>query len=462
MGRIAAGDAMPVGVGVFAVACIACLVITPVVIRMAIRHDLVDRPDHGRKWHRQPVACLGGPVLLVGWIAGIAFSGLIQPHVAGRALVGQHDAALMGIMLGAGVVMLTGLIDDLWSIRPRHKLLGQVIAAAVLVVHGVGTSIPRDMLNAIGGASGFGLFAGIIGLLLSVVAVGLVVLFVLGGCNAMNLLDGADGLAGSVAVVAVLGLTVAGASLTDGGSAGADMHWTAGVTGGHFVLCLASVGALLGFHPYNARPARIFLGDAGSMFLGYLCVALILFLAEKGGPLLLLSGLTIFALPILDTALAIVRRKLRGVSIARPDTYHLHHLFRRAGFGVRRSVMLLRLLAVGFAALGCAMLHYPLHYVVPAFVGYAGTIAIVAHRFAERCYIKDCEAEGTDHGVLWIGTGLSVSGHLAPASPPGHRLGHDTARTAATSARAASESEADFVASQAPRPESTSDGAHAA
>jgi UDP-GlcNAc:undecaprenyl-phosphate GlcNAc-1-phosphate transferase len=189
---------------------------------------------------------------------------------------------------------------------------------------------------------------------------------VLALCNASNLIDGLDGLLSGTTAISSIGLLIValGLAVVDDGPRDSQ----------RIILCLAVLGACLGFLPHNFNPATIFLGDAGSLLLGFCTCVIILTLGDKGQTHLVVAGLIIYALPILDTALAIVRRKMEGKSISAADDQHLHHMLRR-GFGVKGAVLCLYGIAATFAALGVGMslvrarIIYLLAMVLAAYIG---------------------------------------------------------------------------------------------
>jgi UDP-GlcNAc:undecaprenyl-phosphate GlcNAc-1-phosphate transferase len=174
----------------------------------------------------------------------------------------------------------------------------------------------------------------------------IIAIFVLGACNASNLIDGLVGLATGVTAIAAAGLLVIALTLAmlDDGPRDAQ----------RVILCLALLGACLGFLPHNFNPATIFLGDCGSLLLGFCSIVIVLTLGDNGFTYLVIAGLVIYAVPILDTVLAIIRRKMAGRSISDPDDQHLHHMLKRA-LGVRGAVLTLYGIGAVFAVLGVTM-----------------------------------------------------------------------------------------------------------
>jgi UDP-GlcNAc:undecaprenyl-phosphate GlcNAc-1-phosphate transferase len=199
----------------------------------------------------------------------------------------------------------------------------------------------------------------------------LIALFVLGGCNAMNLIDGLDGLCSGTAAIMATALLVLSIVL----AAGVDFDDPFdSMAGTRVVLCLALLGAVLGFLPWNFNPAVIFLGDCGSLLIGYLLVVIILLLGEHGETHLVIAGLIIFALPIMDTSLAILRRKLAGVSMSQADANHIHHLAKRSLGGVKAAVVALYGVALLFGIFGVILGVLAIEQVVRLRLVYAAAI----------------------------------------------------------------------------------------
>lgn len=374
-------------IGVFGVAFLVTLLATPLMRRLALAYGVIDRPDEGRKHHRVPVAYLGGVAVFLGIIGAIVFSyvgiftesmiglhpsihlGSTEPPVGavdalGQPVVGDpiHAMVPVSVVFGLVIIAVVGLIDDVAGIDPRLKICGQLFAAAALAYDKVGVQVANGFLAPLGKLIGHehllfqiplpGPLASLFGPSVPVDIVywtgtAIIAICVLGACNASNLIDGLDGLCTGVHAIAAAGLLVVALTLAlrDDGPRDAQ----------RIILCLAVFGACLGFLPHNFNPASIFLGDCGSMLLGYCTIVVILTLGgESGFTHMVLAGLIIYAIPIVDTVLAIVRRKLEGKSIADADDQHLHHMLKRA-LGVKGAVFTLYGIAVGCATIGVMM-----------------------------------------------------------------------------------------------------------
>ena len=283
------------------------LVLTPVLRDWAIRAGLVDRPDHKRKIHALATPRIGGVPILLAY-AG-AFAILFILPVRSRDFI-QGNFDMIGRLLpAAAIIFFTGLLDDWLQLKPWHKLAGQVGAAAAAYIAGV--RIAGIGEYPLAPWAGFLLTAGWLVLC----------------SNAFNLIDGVDGLAAGV------GLT---ATLTTG---------VAGLLQGDVPLGLATAplaGALLGFLRYNFNPASIFMGDSGSLSIGFLLGAYGIIWSQKSATLLGITAPAMaLALPLLEVAISIVRRFLHNEPIFSPDRGHIHHRLLERGFTPRRVAVLL-------------------------------------------------------------------------------------------------------------------------
>ena len=406
---------------VFFVAFVVALAMTPIMRHLAVSNDIVDRPDESRKLHKRPIAYLGGVAILLGWLAGVLACHLISPH-AGVPLTLIHFP--LSIVLGAAVITLTGLFDDVYGISPRVKVAGQIFGAAMLAHEQVGIQLVRNSLLLLqfapdGGQAWLAAAIEFAAMppdwVVFVLGTGLIAAFVVGGCNAVNLLDGLDGLASGVTGVASVGFLLIAAfvavqALAPGAVPPEEWYIWDPV---RVVMCLAILGAVLGFLPYNFNPANIFMGDAGSLLLGYLSVSTILMFANTGPRALFLvtAALIVFAVPITDTSLAIFRRKMRGQPLFSPDDQHIHHLLKRSGMSVRRAVLTIWAAGAVFAAVGVLMVAIELRarFLMAIFVVMYGFIMVTAYKYGELALLAKREHESTPPPT--------PSPHSAPPTP---------------------------------------------
>ncbi len=293
------------------VAFTIALLFTPVVRNFAIGRRWVDTPDYGqsgaRKLHRLPIPRLGGVAIFAAY--AISFVVLIYSPLKGARLV-EHELGLVARMAPAVLlIFVVGLLDDIFGMRAWQKLVGQLAAAGA--AHAAGVT-----LHAIGGHTLPGWAE------LPATLIWLVVL-----TNAINLIDGMDGLATGVGLFAALTML------------------TSALLAGNVPLAMATVplaGALLGFLRYNFNPATIFLGDCGSLLIGFLLGCFGIIWSQKSATMLgVTAPLLALAIPLLDVALAVVRRFLKRESIFGADRRHIHHLLLDKGLSVRQVALLL-------------------------------------------------------------------------------------------------------------------------
>ena len=264
---------------------------TPVVIAIAHRWQMLDQPG-GRRVHKQAVPRLGGVAVFFGAciaaIATLAFARL-EPYKA---------RLLVGLLIGGNIMFLVGLVDDVRGVKPLTKVLAQLVAASVVVYAGL---LPHTLIIAPGLEVNIGLLGA-----------PLMLVWVIAVTNAYNLIDGLNGLASGIAIVACLGAAII-AGWMDRSIA--------------LIAVAAMGGALIGFLPYNYPRARIFLGDSGSMSIGFLLACLLVYAPSRpaDGAVPIALPLTAMVLPFLDTGLAVVRRWLRGTRLSGADSRHIHH-----------------------------------------------------------------------------------------------------------------------------------------
>lgn len=314
--------------------------LTPVVEWLATRFGVLAQPG-GRHIHRAPIPRLGGIAVYLAFVAAVLVGLPLERAIkitadAHRIVITvpftpAFDHPVIGVLLGATVITILGIIDDVRGITPLVKLGGQVVAAVALLPFGVGMDV---LTNPLGGMVYLGPFG-----------MALTVLWLVALCNVMNLIDGIDGLAAGIATIAGATVFVASYQRGDLGTA---------------MLAAALIGGTLGFLPYNFSPARIFLGDTGSMLLGYLLGSIsVLGTYKSYTALSLLVPLVALGIPVLDTALAIVRRWRTRRPIFQADTEHLHHRLLQRGLSQRQTAVVLYLVTgiLGVGALLASGVH---------------------------------------------------------------------------------------------------------
>ncbi len=292
---------------VFAGALLIAFGATPLARRIAPRLGVMDIPGP-RKVHARPMPLLGGAAIVLASIATLL---IFENRFEFQQLI--------GILFGAAWVSLLGIFDDRWGLRPILKLLGQVLAAGILIVSGVKVQVfPIEIIN-----------------------MGVTLLWVVGLTNSLNLLDNMDGLSGGVAAVGAAFFMVM-AAVSKQTYVGA--------------LAAALLGAALGFLIYNFNPASIFMGDTGSLFLGYMLAAIGIKLRFPDNVTFVtwMVPIMVMGVPIFDTTLVFISRLRRGKNpLTTPGKDHTSHRLVAMGFSTREAVMIHYLLggAFGMAAI---------------------------------------------------------------------------------------------------------------
>ncbi|MBL7215658.1 MAG: undecaprenyl/decaprenyl-phosphate alpha-N-acetylglucosaminyl 1-phosphate transferase [Phycisphaerae bacterium] len=333
--------------------------------KIAIKLGIVDKPDAFVKTHKEPVAYLGGVGILAGLTVGI---------LAGVVLLKDFEVFdkslkwLLGILAGAGIACFVGLVDDIFDIKPWQKFLGQIVAAIALLLVGIRPSLHYSF--------------GYMGITLSpeinlALGIPIVIFFVLGSTNSLNLLDGLDGLCGGVTAIITIALLLLSVHRAT---------WGFSETGDpvRMIVCLGLVGGVLGFLPFNRHPAKIFMGDAGSMLLGFLIAAIMMLFAEQV-PRWWMASIVIFGLPILDTATALVRRKLNKKPLFVSDRGHVYDQLMDRGIPLKKTVAICYGLAGLYAFVGLAISQIRTRY---AFFAYVAVILISAFVIWKKGFLK--------------------------------------------------------------------------
>jgi UDP-N-acetylmuramyl pentapeptide phosphotransferase/UDP-N-acetylglucosamine-1-phosphate transferase len=307
--------------------------IVPLVRRLGLRYGLTDKPDP-RKQHSTPMVRLGG----IGIVAGFALALALTWWLGGfGSLPPERDQLIWTTLAGGLCYFLIGLADDLFALPPLPRLAGQV--AVAMVVWSQGVRIGAIALPWQEGA------AAVLPDLLSLAAT---LIWLVGITNAINWLDGLDGLAAGVAGIAAVGLLSVSFSLHQAAAG---------------LLAAALAGACLGFLRYNFNPARIFMGDGGSYFLGFTLAAISIIGPAKGlTTVSLLLPLLILSLPLADMSAVIMGRLSDGHSPFHPDRRHLHHRLLRAGFSHRLTVLLIYVFTQWLAALALVVANAELRF----------------------------------------------------------------------------------------------------
>ena len=281
----------------FMLAMFVSYVLTPYIKKLAFKIGAVDRPDN-RKVHKKIMPRLGGLAVYIAFMIGCVASMEITWDI-------------FGILLGGTLIVALGVADDVYQLPAKVKLLGQIAAACVLVIFDIRIEWVNNPLG--------GYFY------LDMLSIPFTIFWVISFTNVVNLIDGLDGLAAGVSAIASLTVILVSVQM------------------GYFhvaILTAALAGAIIGFIRYNFNPATIFMGDTGSMFIGYMLAAISVYGAVKtAATIALIVPAIALGLPILDTAFAIMRRYVNGRPIFQPDKGHLHHRLLATGMSHKETVL---------------------------------------------------------------------------------------------------------------------------
>ncbi len=291
---------------------IVAFIATPYVKKLAVKVGAVDAPDH-RKVHTRIMPRMGGLAIYLGYV--VAFF-LFVPQTK----------EMIGIFIGGTIIMVIGMLDDKLQLSPKWKLIGQLVGTAVVVIP-------------------FGLKVGIVDLpytgfidfstgWLAWLAIPITVVWIVGVTNAVNLIDGLDGLSAGVSAIATA--TMAVIALWVQGDAVVSTY------------CFVLLGAILGFLYFNFHPARIFMGDTGSLFLGFNLAALSIMGFKEALFVSFIIPIVVLGVPLWDTFFAIVRRIVNKKPISSPDKGHLHHCLLKMGLSHRTTVLVIYSISVFF------------------------------------------------------------------------------------------------------------------
>ena len=310
---------------VVGVCMIMVALITPFIKKIAIHINALDIPD-ARKVHKSPIPRLGGLGIFMGFLFGYM-------------IFAKNTVQMNSILIGSFIIVLTGMIDDIKPITAKAKLFGQIVASAVIVFYG---DILLSNLTVFGLDIEFGIFA-----------YPITILFIVACTNIINLIDGLDGLSGGVSSIFYLSTIII--------CFFQNRFWEL-----ELILALIMLGSTLGFLIHNFHPAKIFAGDSGALFMGFIIAVLSLLGFKTTAITSIFIPLMILAVPIMDTFFAIIRRLLHHQKISAPDKQHLHHQLLKMNFSHRNTVLIIYAINILFAT---ASILYTLNDTRDIFIG---------------------------------------------------------------------------------------------
>ncbi|SJZ48212.1 glycosyltransferase family 4 protein [Selenihalanaerobacter shriftii] len=297
----------------FAIASLITYVSTPIVKKLAFLIGAVDEPN-ARRINKHPIPSLGGIAIYVGFVLSVM-------------LLLEHDIKLVGIIASSTLILIVGLVDDIKGISPKSKFIWQIMAAIVLTSFGIKIQF---ITNPFGGI-----------LYLGKLSIPFTVLWLVAITNTVNLIDGLDGLAAGVSSIAALTL------------------FAVAMQESEFIvmaLAIAIAGACLGFLQHNFNPAQIFMGDTGSLFLGFLLATISVIGSLKGAAAMtLIIPILALGVPIFDTMFAIIRRHQKGKPIFKADKGHIHHRLLEFGLNHKQAVIVVYLVSISLGMVAIAI-----------------------------------------------------------------------------------------------------------
>ena len=290
-----------------AVACMAAFVFTPPVKALAYKVGAIDVPKDNRRMHKKPIPRLGGLAIFLGFVLTVL-------------LFAEIDRELRGILLGAVMIVVLGILDDSMALKALPKFIVQIAAAGIAVYHGCVIQF----------VSNPNVFSEYTYLNLGWISVPLTIVWIVAITNAVNFIDGLDGLAVGVSTISTASLLVISLLVSDANVA---------------IILAALMGACLGFMPYNLNPAKIFMGDTGATFLGYILACLSIQGLFKFYAIISFAvPFLILGVPIFDICFAILRRLAKGQNPMKADRGHVHHRLIDMGFNQKQSVAIIYML----------------------------------------------------------------------------------------------------------------------
>lgn len=341
------------------VALIISFILTPLVMRLAHKVGAIDIPKDERRMHKKPIPRLGGLAIFIGCVISVL-------------LFSELSAQLCGILIGATIIVSVGIVDDIHPLGAGVKLILQIVSALVAAANGVVIQTIANPLPFGGDYLDFGLWA-----------IPITVIWIVAVTNSVNLIDGLDGLADGVSTIGALTMLIIALLMGDIPMA---------------IICGAMVGACVGFIPYNMNPAKIFMGDTGATFLGYMLATVsVLGLFKLYAVISFIVPFIILGFPIFDTCSAFTRRILKGQNPMKADRSHTHHKLIDMGMNQKQAVATLYMVATVLGL--CAVMIVSEGYMklilsMVAMLVTAFTVARIAHYPHEH---KKDNLTGPDH-----------------------------------------------------------------
>lgn len=318
----------------FAVALIVAFFATPIARKIAVNSGAVNIPNDSRRVHKKPMALMGGLAIIAGFILASLYSFATKDIKSFAEFLTKPKT--LGILVGVLIIIALGIVDDVKTLRARVKFPIQLIAAIIVVATGTRiTAISKPFQDTIA------LHPSMMYVLGDILAFAISIIWIVGMTNAVNLIDGLDGLAAGVSGIAAITLYIVAVIRRQDDIA---------------IISVSLVGAIAGFLPYNFNPAKIFMGDTGATFLGFILAIISIEGAMKSVTALAVAiPILVLGLPIFDTVFAIFRRILHGKPIGEADRGHLHHRLLDMGLSHRMAVISLYIVSGALGLVSIAL-----------------------------------------------------------------------------------------------------------
>lgn len=292
----------------FFIAMVISFALTPLVKKLAVKLGIIDIPKDARRVHNKPIPLIGGLAIYISFTVMLIGTGIFAKEK-------------LALLIGGTIILIGGLLDDKYDLRPVQKLIFQISGALVLIFMGVEINLLTNP---------FTKYISFLNLE-KWLSIPVTLIWIVGVTNAFNLIDGLDGLSSGLALISSVSMLIVSM-----------------ITGRDESVLLNSIlsGAILGFLPYNFNPASIFLGDTGAQLLGFLLSSIAVIGAVKSATAITLAvPIIVLGVPIYDTAFAIIRRKINGKPIMQADKGHIHHRLLAMGFSQKKVVIIMYIIS---------------------------------------------------------------------------------------------------------------------
>ncbi|WMM24249.1 MraY family glycosyltransferase [Tissierella sp. MB52-C2] len=326
----------------FFLALLISFISTPLVRKLAFKIGAVDIPKDDRRIHKEPMPLIGG---LAIFFSVIAVTLIFLPL----------NREIVSILIGGTIIVIGGIIDDLRELNPKAKFVFQIIAGLIIIYGGVKVDFVTNPFTKDSSL-----------IYLHWLSIPITLFWIVGITNTLNFIDGLDGLSAGVAMISSITLMIVASKF--------------GYTS-IIILSASIAGACLGFLPFNFNPAKIFMGDTGALFLGFMLAAITIEGVMKSvATIAIVAPILILSVPIFDTTFAIFRRLLNGQSIASADKGHLHHRLLNKGYSQKKSVLILYAMSAGFGLFAVVISRANTRQAVYASIGLLLVSVLVAIR----------------------------------------------------------------------------------